>query len=128
VKILVADDDFVLRSLLVEILSEDGHVVLAEENGLLAWHRLKREDVDLAILDVKMPEMDGIELLGKIRTSEAHKALPVLMLTIRALADDQIQGYETGADDYLTKPFSNDILLARVRVLARRTVNRHREL
>ena len=86
--------------------------------------RLQAEGADMAVLDVNMPEMDGFELLKHIRTDDRFKNMPVLMLTIRAFADDQVQGYETGADDYLTKPFHNDILLARIKVLERRILKK----
>ena len=123
-KILVADDDNTFRSLVVEILTEAGYEVAAAENGLLAWNHLHAHGADMAVLDVNMPEMDGFQLLRNMRADERFKDMPVLMLTIRAFADDQVQGYETGADDYLTKPFNSDILLARVKVLERRILNR----
>ncbi len=123
-KVLVADDDDTFRSLVTEILTEAGYEVAAEVNGLLAWKRLKAEGADIAVLDVNMPEMDGFELLKNIRTHENFREMPVLMLTIRAFADDQVQGYETGADDYLTKPFGNDVLLSRVKVLERRILKK----
>ncbi len=123
-KVLVADDDTIFRSLVVEILSGAGYEVAAEENGLLAWERLQADGADMAILDVNMPEMDGFELLRHIREDDRFKGMPVLMLTIRAFADDQVQGYETGADDYLTKPFNNSILLSRVKVLERRILKK----
>ncbi|OGS32938.1 MAG: hypothetical protein A2218_10135 [Elusimicrobia bacterium RIFOXYA2_FULL_53_38] len=123
-KILVADDDNTFRSLVLEILTGAGYEVAAEENGLLAWNRLEADGADMAVLDVNMPEMDGFELLKRIRASETHKNMPVLMLTIRAFADDQVQGYETGADDYLAKPFNNAVLLARVKVLERRILKK----
>ncbi len=123
-KILVADDDDTFRSLVIEILTGAGYEVAAEENGLLAWNRLVAEGADLAVLDINMPEMDGFELLRNIRTSETHKDMPVLMLTIKAFADDQVRGYDTGADDYLTKPFNNEVLLARVKVLERRILKK----
>lgn len=123
-KVLVADDDNTFRSLVVEILTEAGYEVNAEENGLLAWNHLQAHGADLAVLDVNMPEMDGFQLLRNIRTDERFRDMPVLMLTIRAFADDQVQGYETGADDYLTKPFNSDVLLARVKVLERRILKK----
>lgn len=123
-KILVADDDKIFRSLIVEILTDAGYEVAAEENGLLAWERLKSEGADLAVLDINMPEMDGFELLRNIRADERFKNIPVLMLTIRAFAEDQVQGYDTGADDYLTKPFDSAVLLARVKVLERRILGK----
>jgi two-component system phosphate regulon response regulator PhoB len=123
-KVLIADDDNTFRSLVVEILTGAGYEVAAEENGLLAWNRLEAEGADMAVLDVNMPEMDGFQLLQKIRADDRFKEIPVLMLTIRAFADDQVQGYETGADDYLTKPFNNDVLLSRVKVLERRILKK----
>ncbi|HOI43541.1 MAG TPA: response regulator transcription factor [Elusimicrobiales bacterium] len=119
-RILVADDDATFRSLVVEILTDAGYEVSAHENGLLAWEALRAGGADLAVLDINMPEMDGFQLLRNIRGDGRFAAMPVLMLTIRAFAEDQVEGYETGADDYLTKPFDNDVLLARVKVLERR--------
>lgn len=123
-KVLVADDDTIFRSLVVEVLTGAGYEVIAEENGLLAWERLEAEGADLAVLDINMPELDGFEVLRRIRADERHRAMPVLMLTIRAFAEDQVQGYDTGADDYLTKPFDNAVLLARVKVLERRILRK----
>ena len=119
-KVLVADDNDIFRSLVVELLTEAGYEVADEVNGLLAWRRLQAEGADMAVLDINMPDMDGLELLRHIRSDEKFKAIPVLMLTIRAFTDDQIKGYENGADDYLTKPFNNAIFLSRVKVLERR--------
>ena len=123
-KILVADDDNTFRSLVTEIFSDAGYEVSAHENGRLAWEHLQAEGADLAVLDINMPEMDGLELLGRIRSDEKLKDMPVLLLTIRAFTEDQVQGYERGADDYLTKPFSNDVLVARVKVLERRILKK----
>jgi len=119
-KVLVADDNDIFRSLVVELLTEAGYEVADEVNGLLAWRRLQTEGADMAVLDINMPDMDGLELLRHIRSDERFKTIPVLMLTIRAFTDDQIKGYENGADDYLTKPFNNAIFLSRVKVLERR--------
>lgn len=119
-KVLVADDDNTFRTLVIEVLTDAGYEVSAHENGRLAWESLQAEGADLAVLDINMPEMDGIELLGNIRADERFREMPVLLLTIRAFTEDQIQGYEKGADDYLTKPFDNDVLVARVKVLERR--------
>ena len=123
-KILVADDDNTFRSLVIEILTEAGYNVSPHENGLLAWEHLQAEGADMAVLDINMPEMDGIQLLGHIRTDERFKNMPVLLLTIRALTEDQVQGYEHGADDYLTKPFSNEVMVARVKTLERRILGK----
>lgn len=123
-KVLVADDDDNFRSLVVAILTEDGYEVAAEVNGRLAWENLQANGADMAVLDINMPEMDGFELLRHIRTDSRFKDMPVLMLTIRAFAEDQVTGYDTGADDYLTKPFDNDVFLSRIKVLERRILKK----
>jgi len=123
-KVLVVDDDASFRLLVTEILTGAGYEVLAEPDGRSAWERIQTEHPDLAVLDVKMPGMDGFELLHKMRSDARFSALPVLMLTIKDLCDDQVQGYDTGADDYLVKPFDHDILLARLKVLARRILKK----
>ncbi len=121
-RILIAEDDDNFRTLITELLEQAGHVPMPERNGLLAWKRLQRDGADMLVTDINMPEMDGFELLRSIRASGVHKDMPALMLTIRELAEDQIAGYETGADDYLTKPFDHAIFLARISALARRVL------
>jgi len=69
-----------------------------------------------------MPNMDGLELTRKIRDDVRYKELPILLLTVRALVEDQVSGFERGADDYLTKPFDSKMLLARIKVLERRLI------
>ena len=123
-KVLVADDDDTFRSLVIELLSDAGYEVAAEINGRLAWERLQADGADIAVLDINMPEMDGFELLRRIRTDDRFKDMPALMLTIRAFADDQVHGYDTGADDYLTKPFNTEVFLARIKVLERRILKK----
>lgn len=123
-KILIADDDEMFRLLVSEVLSAAGYSVSAHENGRYAWEHLQAEGADLAVLDVNMPEMDGFELLSRIRADERSRALPVLLLTIRAEVADQVSGYDCGADDYLPKPFSKEVLVARVKVLERRILGR----
>ncbi|MBI5744551.1 MAG: response regulator transcription factor [Elusimicrobia bacterium] len=123
-KVLVVDDDEIFRALLREIISEAGYEVSAHANGQLAWEYLSVEGADMAVLDVNMPELDGLSLLRKIRTSERLRGMPVLLLTIKAFVEDQVAGYETGADDYLTKPFSAEVLAARLKTLERRILGR----
>ncbi len=125
-RVLVAEDDDNFRTLIAEVLEQHGYAPMPEQNGRLAWERLQREGADIVVTDINMPELDGFGLLGNIRASETHREIPVLMLTIRQLAEDQVEGYETGADDYLTKPFDNDVFIARIRVLERRILKRHR--
>ncbi|HBA61949.1 MAG TPA: hypothetical protein DCZ92_14275 [Elusimicrobia bacterium] len=119
-KVLLADDDDNFRMLLSEILQDEGFEVSAHENGQLAWEALQAEGADIAVLDVNMPEMGGFELLKLIRESNSLAGLPVLMMTVRSAVTDQVEGYDSGADDYLAKPFANEVLVARVRVLERR--------
>lgn len=121
-RILIAEDDENFRTLITEVLTQAGHIPMPELNGRLAWERLMCEGADMIVTDINMPEMDGFQLLAKIRASDAYQSIPVLMLTIRAFAEDQVAGYETGADDYLTKPFDNDVFIARIHALGRRVL------
>jgi DNA-binding response OmpR family regulator len=123
-KILVADDDDTFRSLVTEVLTDAGYEISAHENGRLAWEHLQAQGADMAVLDINMPEMDGIQLLGAIRSDDRFRNMPVLLLTIKAFTEDQVEGYDRGADDYLTKPFDNDVLVARVKVLERRILGK----
>ncbi|MEK7742991.1 MAG: response regulator [Elusimicrobiota bacterium] len=118
--ILVADDDQMFRELVTEVLAQGGYRVLAAQDGLAAWNLLQKKKADMAVLDLNMPNMDGLELTRKLRGDARFKDMPILMLTIRAMIEDQVSGYDRGADDYLTKPFENKMLLARMRVLERR--------
>ncbi len=123
-KILVVDDDEVFRALVKEVLAQENYEVITANNGFSAWKILQKEKADIAILDVNMPQMSGFELLAKIREDKTFSKMPVIMLTIRAFTEDQIAGYEYGADDYLAKPFDNQILLARIKVLERRILGK----
>jgi two-component system phosphate regulon response regulator PhoB len=118
--VLVADDDEIFCELVCETLRQAGYQTLAASNGEAAWDILRSHSVDMAILDVEMPKMDGTELMKKIRRDARYRHIPILMLTIRSLVSDQISSYERGADDYLTKPFEEKMLLARLQVLERR--------
>jgi DNA-binding response OmpR family regulator len=119
--VLVADDDEMFRELVTEILTQGGYSVVRVMDGAQGWEALQKKKIDLAVLDLNMPNMDGLELTRKIRDDVKLKDLPILMLTVRALVEDQVSGYEKGADDYLTKPFDSKMLLARVKVLERRS-------
>lgn len=118
--VLVADDDAMFREMITAVLEDGGYKVLAALDGQDGWDRLRKEGADMAVLDLNMPRKNGLELTRLIRASAQHKDMPVLMLTIRALVEDHVSGYERGADDYLTKPFDPKMLIARVRVLERR--------
>ncbi len=116
-KILIADDDDELRDLVEMVLQSAGYNVFAYPNGKKAWNALQKNGADLAVLDINMPEMDGLELLDLIRGDERFKEMPVMLLTARKGMDERAKGIERGADDYLTKPFENDELVKRVKLL-----------
>lgn len=123
-KVLVADDDTGLRALLTEILEGEGYDVVQAPDGKEAWKILKQDGVDLAVLDVNMPGLTGFDLARRIRRDPALKDLPILLLTVRAKAQDQIAGYDRGADDYLSKPFERKMLVARLKLLERRILRK----
>jgi DNA-binding response OmpR family regulator len=115
--ILVAEDEADIRSLLQLALTDDGHRVFAASDGAKALALFQAEEIHLAILDVMMPRLDGLNLLRKLREKST---VPVIFLTARSGDADKVLGLGLGADDYLSKPFSTDELLARVNALLRR--------
>jgi two-component system response regulator MprA len=115
--ILVVDDDRKLVDMLRRTLTYEGYQVTTASNGYDALERARREKPDLLVLDWMLPEMSGIAVVRELR--EANPP-PVLMLTARDAVEDRVLGLDTGADDYLVKPFAPAELLARVRVLLRR--------
>jgi DNA-binding response OmpR family regulator len=118
VKILVVDDDLELRSLIAYALRQAGYLVIEAGDGPRALAEFAGEKPDLVILDVNLPQIGGFEVLKRIR---AESKTPVMMLTVRASEEDQVQGLDLGADDYLPKPFSPRTLLARIRAMLRRS-------
>ncbi|MCC8061160.1 MAG: response regulator transcription factor [Clostridiales bacterium] len=116
-KLLVAEDEQSLSRALVTILERSGYRADAVANGEEALERLESGDYDGVILDVMMPKMDGITALKKIR--ERGNPIPVLLLTAKAEVDDKVEGLDSGANDYLTKPFATKELLARIRAMTR---------
>jgi DNA-binding response OmpR family regulator len=117
-RILVIDDDANVTSVLKRGLSYEGFIVDTSGSGAEALERARDYPPDLVILDVMMPVMDGYETLSRLRAADSD--LPVIMLTARDEASDQIRGLESGADDYVVKPFTFAILAARVKALLRR--------
>jgi two-component system copper resistance phosphate regulon response regulator CusR len=117
-RLLVAEDDPGLREVLVQGLEEAGYVVDAVERGDEAIDRLRFYDYEVAVIDWRMPGATGIEVVEWARSKQRPTAL--LMLTARDTAGDRIAGLETGADDYLVKPFDFGELIARIRALQRR--------
>ncbi len=117
-RILIVEDERILREGLQELLQAAGHDVEATGSGLPAVELATAEPFDLVLLDLMLPDMDGVEVCRRVR--RARPTLPILMLTARASEDDKVAGFRVGADDYLTKPFAVRELLARVEALARR--------
>src|SRR3954466_1251282 len=118
-RVLVVDDDGRLYELIASYLGQNDVSPAHAPNGRRALELLEREAYDAVLLDVMMPELDGLAVLKKIR--ERWPALPVLMLTAKGDETDRVVGLELGADDYLAKPFSPRELLARLRAVLRRT-------
>ncbi|WP_423224296.1 winged helix-turn-helix domain-containing protein [Candidatus Amarolinea aalborgensis] len=118
--ILVVEDEVTLREALVYNLNKEGYTVLQAGTGLDALALARAEAPDVVILDLMLPELDGLSVCRSLRRDPATAASGILMLTARSGELDKIVGLESGADDYLTKPFSLGELLARVRALLRR--------
>ena len=119
-RILIVEDEPDLRSGLARALRDEGYAVDAADNGEDGLFNAEGTDYDAIVLDVMMPGIDGWEVLRRLRQT---KKTPVLMLTARDAARDRVKGLDTGADDYVVKPFDLDELLARLRALIRRTTN-----
>lgn len=120
IKILVVDDEARMRKLVKDFLSIKGYIVLEAQDGEEALKVFDaNKDVKLILLDVMMPKMDGFEVLEAIRQ---YSKVPVIMLTARSEERDELEGYKLGVDEYITKPFSPKILVARVEAVLRRTV------
>jgi two-component system OmpR family response regulator len=117
-RILIVDDDPEIRRLLVDYLAKNGFETIAARDGREMWQGLERHAIDLVVLDLMLPDTDGLTLCRDLR---ARSSLPVLMLTARGEEADRIVGIEMGADDYLVKPFSPRELLARIKTILRRT-------
>jgi two-component system response regulator ResD len=116
-QILVVDDEWNMRNLLRIYLTKAGFYVMEAKNGLEALNIIKYNNFDLILLDLMMPEMDGWEVCAKIRED---LSVPIIMLTARTETNDKVHGLNLGADDYLTKPFEPEELIARVSALLRR--------
>ena len=117
-KIIVADDEQLIRSLVSDFLEKAGYTVLQAGDGAKALELFnENRDVALCILDIMMPELDGWEVCRRIRSTSD---VPIMLLTARSQDFDQITGFDSGADDYVTKPFSPVVLVKRVEALLRR--------
>ena len=122
VKILVVDDESRMRKLVKDFLTKSGYYVLEASDGSEAMDKFyENKDIALVILDVMMPKMDGWEVCKEIRTTSK---VPIIMLTARGDEKDELKGFELGVDEYISKPFSPRILVARVEAILRRSQNK----
>ena len=119
IKILVVDDEVRMRKLVKDFLTREGYTVLEASDGIEAMDLFYEDkDIALILLDVMMPRMDGWAVVREIRE---HSKVPIIMLTARSEEQDELQGFELGVDEYISKPFSPKILVARVEAILRRT-------
>lgn len=118
--ILIVEDETRIRFLLRDYFAREKNFTIYEaENGLEALNIFKEKKIDLIILDIMVPVMDGLTALKKIREVST---VPVVLLTAKGQEEDKLQGYDYGADDYMTKPFSPNVLVAKVKALLKRTI------
>ena len=116
--ILVVEDEKNMQSIIVEYIQRGGHTCFTADDGVDAMIILKNNPMDLMILDVMMPHLDGFSVC---RMAREMSSLPIILLTAKRDENDKLKGYELGADDYMTKPFSPKVLLAKVNALLRRS-------
>ncbi len=119
--ILIVEDDTAIRDMLHSFLTAQQFDVITAENGKLAFEQMAERNPDLVLLDWMLPDFSGPDLLKMMRGNAAQKEIPVIMLTAKSEEEDKIRGLQTGADDYMTKPFSLQELLARIHALLRRS-------
>lgn len=117
-RVLIVEDEKRMASFIQRGLKEEGYAVDVATDGEQGWEYASANDYDVILLDWMLPKMDGLAVCAKIR--QEGSSVPILMLTVRDTVEDKIKGLDQGADDYLTKPFAFDELLARVRALTRR--------
>lgn len=114
-KILIVDDEEDILELLRHNLTKEGYEVIALQNGNLVVETAKKEKPDLITLDLMLPEISGLEICKKLRQEPETKLIPIIMLTAKSEDFDEVIGLDTGANDYITKPFSPKVLIARIR-------------
>lgn len=118
--ILVVEDEHDIRELISYTLEKEGYLVLSAADGLSGLEKAKERGPDLILLDIMLPDLDGLEVCRRIRKDEGTESIPVIMLTAKAEDTDVVTGLELGADDYIAKPFSPRVLIARIRSVLRR--------
>lgn len=119
IHILVVEDDKHVRRLMETVLKREGYTVFTAEDGVKALHMLEIQHIDLIILDIMMPNMDGYELAQEIRAADIQ--IPILMATAKQLPEDKKKGFRLGTDDYMTKPVDTEEMLLRIQALLRRS-------
>ena len=124
-KVLLAEDDTSLAFVIKDNLEEAGYEVIWCSDGEIAWQQFQKNDFDICLLDVMMPVKDGFTVAKKIR--QKSDIVPVLFITAKSMEQDKLDGFKSGADDYITKPFSMQELLMRMDVFLRRTKKMHFE-
>ena len=120
-KILIIEDEKAVREMLCFTLKNNGFAIFEAEDSDSAFDTLKKNDINLILLDWMLPGKQGIEISRIIRSSSEIKDIPIIMLTAKSDESDKVLGLESGADDYITKPFSPKELVARIKALLRRT-------
>jgi DNA-binding response OmpR family regulator len=124
-KVFLAEDDMSLGFVIKDNLEEEGFDVVHCTDGQTAMERFNKDEFDICLLDVMMPNKDGFAVARKIR--QQSDLIPILFLTSKSMEEDKVRGFQTGADDYITKPFSMQELMMRMNVFLRRTKKMHSE-
>ena len=124
-KILLCEDDTNLGQVLKNYLELNDYEVILERDGRLGLAAFQREKVDICLLDVMMPNMDGFKVAEEIR--DINPDVPLFFLSAKTMKEDIIQGYRLGADDYITKPFDSEVLLHKIKAILKRNEEVHRE-
>lgn len=124
-KVFLAEDDVSLGFVIKDNLEEEGFEVVHCQDGQTAMERFNKDEFDICLLDVMMPNKDGFAVAKKIR--QQSDLIPILFLTSKSMEEDKVKGFQTGADDYITKPFSMQELMMRMNVFLRRTKKMHSE-
>ena len=117
-KILIVDDEPLIREVIKEYCALENYCVLEAENGIEALDKVKNNDIDIIVLDIMMPKLDGFSTLKEIKQI---KNIPVILLSARNEEFDKLMGFDLGSDDYMTKPFSPKELIARIKAVLKRT-------
>ncbi|MDP4143638.1 MAG: response regulator transcription factor [Bacillota bacterium] len=123
-KVLIIEDEKQMAMLIQMELNHEGYKVDIENDGMQGLNRIKNEKYDLILLDLMLPGLDGIEICRRVRE---FSDVPIIMLTAKGDIADRVMGLDTGADDYLTKPFAIEELLARIRVIRRKNIQRDKD-